>query len=388
MRREYFSSFIRCCLVVIIAAIIWLLPLATFLNLSSASALAASNATKKISSDSSSEQKTVSSERKTEKKSATKADKNKKKSKAATNKAKRQSKAARKRLKRLYGARPSAQSADKFAAVVVDTATGNVLYEKNADALRYPASLTKMMTLYLTFDALKKNKLRLQQEIPVSKKASEQPQTNVNLSAGDRISVDDAIKALVVRSANDVSVVLAEKIGGTTWNFAQLMTQKARDLGMRDTVFRNPNGLPDDGQYTNAYDMARLGIALRRDFPEYYSYFKTERFDFRGITYTTHNRVLLRYDGADGIKTGYIRASGFNLVTSVKKNGHSLVAVIMGGSSGTARDDMMIRLLDRTFAAIDSGKKKNVAGSEESNSDEIIDDKNTAQSASLSAAVN
>lgn len=268
--------------------------------------------------------------------------------------------ATKKRLKKVYGSRPAADQGNKFSAVVVDASTGQVLYEKNAGETRYPASLTKMMTLYLTFDSLKRGKLSLYQQMPISEKAAEQPETNINLVAGHTLGVEDAIKALVVRSGNDASVVLAEQIGGTVWNFSQLMNQKARELGMRDTIFRNPNGLPDDGQYTSAYDMARLGIALRRDFPEYYKYFKTERFDYDGVTYTTHNRVMLRYNGVDGIKTGYIRASGFNLVTSVKKNGYNLVAVVMGGTSGTSRDDMMISLLDRTFADL-STKRNSIA---------------------------
>ncbi len=269
--------------------------------------------------------------------------------------------ANKKRLKKIYNARPSAPDASKYAAVVVDADTGQVLYEKNAADPRYPASLTKMMTLYLTFDAMKRGRMNLGTMMDVSQKAAGQPETNINLSEGDRLSVEDAIEALVVRSGNDASVVLAEHLGGTQWNFAQMMTKKAHELGMRDTIFRNPNGLPDDGQYTSAFDMARLGIALRRDFPEYYKYFKTERFDFRGVTYTTHNRVMLRYDGADGIKTGYIRASGFNLVTSVKKNGYNIVAVVMGGSSATGRDDQMIALLDRTFAELDTKRRSSIA---------------------------
>lgn len=283
--------------------------------------------------------------------------------KQATLKARqKQTASTKKRLKKIYGARPtSAPAGDKFSAVVVDASSGRVLYQKNADEPRYPASLTKMMTLYLTFDALKRGKLRLDQNISVSDKAAGQPETNINLHDGDHITVEEAIEAIVVRSGNDAAVVLAEKLGGTTWSFAQMMTQKARELGMKDTIFRNPNGLPDEGQYTSAFDMARLGIALRRDFPEYYKYFKTERFDFRGVTYTTHNRVMLRYDGVDGIKTGYIRASGFNLVTSVKKDGYNLVAVIMGGTSGTARDDMMISMLDRTFADLATKKNSSVA---------------------------
>ena len=241
----------------------------------------------------------------------------------------------------------------KFAALVVDADTGRVLYEKNAGATRYPASLTKMMTLYLAFDALKKGTLHIGQPLPVSKKAAEQPQTNIALKPGDRLPVKTAIESLVVRSANDSAMVLAEAIGQTQWNFALLMTKKARQLGMKDTVFRNPNGLPDTQQHTTAYDMARLGIALRRDFPEYYHFFSLREFSFNGVNYLTHNRVLEEYDGADGIKTGYIRASGFNLVTSAKRGGHHLVAVIMGGESSGKRDRQMVDLLNRTFAQLE-----------------------------------
>ncbi len=265
----------------------------------------------------------------------------------------------------------SSPSAERFSALVVDANTGRILYEKNAGGIRYPASLTKMMTLYLTFDALKNGKLDMDDTIPVSKKASEQPQTNISLSAGDKLPVKTAIASVVVRSANDSAVALAEALGGTTWNFALMMTQKARALGMKNTVFRNPNGLPDNQQYTTAYDMARLGIALRRDFPEYYHFFKMQSFSYDGVTYPGHNRVMQRYDGVDGIKTGYIRASGFNLVTSVKKDGYNLVAVIMGGSSATSRDDAMINMLDRTFAQLETNDK--MASKDDEASDNLGD---------------
>ncbi|MGE0753533.1 MAG: D-alanyl-D-alanine carboxypeptidase family protein [Alphaproteobacteria bacterium] len=243
------------------------------------------------------------------------------------------------------------------AALVVDADTGRVLYEKNAGATRYPASLTKMMTLYLTFDALKKGKLSLNQQIAVSKKAAAQPATNIKLSVGDRISVEKAIESLVVRSANDSAIVLAEAIGKTEWNFALMMTNKARELGMQSTVFRNPHGLPDDKQYTTAYDMARLAIALRRDFPSYYPYFSLQEMSYNGVNYTSHNKVLKIYPGVDGLKTGYIRASGFNLVTSAKRHGFNLVAVVMGGDSAKERDSEMVGLLDRTFARLNAQKK-------------------------------
>jgi D-alanyl-D-alanine carboxypeptidase len=266
-------------------------------------------------------------------------------------------------------AQPAAQP-DRFSALVVDANTGHVLYEKNADRMRYPASLTKMMTLYLTFDALKKGKLTMSQNLPVSKKAAAQPQTNISLDEGDRLPVKTAIESLVVRSANDASMVLAEAIGGTQWNFALLMTQKARQLGMKNTVFRNPNGLPDPQQHTTAYDMARLGIALRRDFPEYFHYFSKREFSYNGITYPTHNRVMERFSGADGIKTGYIRASGFNLVTSVKRGNHYIVAVVMGGNTANSRDNIMVSMLERTFAQLEQ-KNRSVAGKEKAGLDDV-----------------
>jgi D-alanyl-D-alanine carboxypeptidase len=263
--------------------------------------------------------------------------------------------------KKRYVRKSTRPAPDRFAALVVDANTGRVLYEKNAGNTRYPASLTKMMTLYLTFDALKRGEISMDDALPVSLKAASQPQTNIGLEAGDRLPVRSAIESLVVRSANDSSIVLAEAIGGTEWNFALLMNKKARELGMHNTMFRNPNGLPDNKQHTTAYDMARLAIALRRDFPEYYPFFKLQEFSYGGVSYNTHNHVMERYDGADGVKTGYINASGFNLVTSVRRDGYMLVAVVMGGTSASARDNYMIGLLDRTFADLQS-KKNSVAG--------------------------
>lgn len=253
---------------------------------------------------------------------------------------------------------------DIYSALVVNADTGRVLYEKNAESLRYPASLTKMMTLYLTFDALKHGDLKIDDMLYVSEKAASQPQTNISLEKGDRLPLKTAIESLVVRSANDSATVIAEAIGKTEFNFGLMMTQKARELGMMDTVFRNPSGLPDNKQYTTALDMARLGIALRRDFPEYYHYFKLTSFEHNGVTYPGHNRVMERYPGVDGVKTGFIRASGFNLVTSAQRGGHRIVAVIMGGSTGASRDRQMIALLDMTFKQLaekdssGSGEKK------------------------------
>lgn len=238
---------------------------------------------------------------------------------------------------------------DRSAELVVDADTGRVVYARNAKEVRYPASLTKMMTLYLLFDALKHGEIRMEQELPVSAKAAAQPSTNLSLSAGDTITVRKAIEGLIVRSANDAAMVVAETLGKTEWNFALMMNHKARELGMRHTTFRNPSGLPNPQQRSTAMDLAKLGIALRRDFPEYYKFFSLREFDFNGRTYTTHNRVMARYSGADGLKTGYINSSGFNLVTSARKDGHRVVAVVMGGRTAAARDNTMIELLDRSF---------------------------------------
>jgi D-alanyl-D-alanine carboxypeptidase len=214
-----------------------------------------------------------------------------------------------------------------------------------------------MMTLYLTFDALKHGDLSMDDMLTVSEKASRQPQTNISLERGDKLPVRTAIESVVVRSANDSATVLAEALGRTEFNFALMMTRKARELGMKDTVFRNPSGLPDNKQHTTALDMAKLAIALRRDFPQYYHFFKLTSFEYNGITYPGHNHVMERYPGVDGIKTGYIRASGYNLVTSAEKNGHRIVAVIMGGSTVASRDSQMISLLDKCFSQL-AGKSR------------------------------
>ncbi|MFZ4541335.1 MAG: serine hydrolase [Rickettsiales bacterium] len=242
----------------------------------------------------------------------------------------------------------------RYADIILNPATGEVYHSVDANERRYPASLTKMMTLYMLFEALDQKKTDLDARMDISELAASQPQTNLSLTAGDSISVETAIKALVVRSANDVAIVVGEALGGSVDNFARKMTAKARTLGMKSTVFKNPNGLPNGGQYTTAADMARLGIALKRDFPRYYKYFSTLQFSHDGVTYYTHNRVMLRYAGVDGIKTGFIGLSGFNLVTSVVRGGRPLVGVVMGGSSGRWRDDRMIELLDQSYETIAS----------------------------------
>jgi D-alanyl-D-alanine carboxypeptidase len=237
-------------------------------------------------------------------------------------------------------------------SIVIDPETGQVLSQENPDAITYPASLTKMMTLYLTFEALNAGKLRLDQFLPVSYAAASRAPTKLGLRPGESIAVQDLILGLITRSANDAACVLAEGLAGSEPTFAENMTRKARNLGMTQTVYRNASGLPDPDQYTTARDQAQMAISLYRDFPREYRYFATREFYFRGNTIRNHNHLLDWYEGADGIKTGYIGASGFNLAASAVRNGHRLIGVIMGGPSAGTRDREMAALLDRGFQEV------------------------------------
>lgn len=241
---------------------------------------------------------------------------------------------------------------DKDAALVVDGATGRVLYARNETAQRHPASLTKMMTLYLLFEALKQGKLTMETPLKVSYHASIQKPTKLGLRPGQTIPVDTAIRAIVIRSANDVAVTIAEALGGTESHFAEMMTQKARQLGMRETNFHNASGLPDPLQITTAADLAVLGRHVAYDFPQYFPYFGLAGFKYNNVWYPTHDNLIGRYEGADGIKTGYTGASGFNLVSSVTRGTTHIIAVVMGGRTAVRRDLEMMRLLDQTFARI------------------------------------
>ena len=243
----------------------------------------------------------------------------------------------------------TAQANPRYAAIVVDVESGEVLHGANADETRYPASLTKVMTLYLLFEALERGELRLDSPLPVSAYAASKPASKLHVRAGSTIPVEKAIQALVIRSANDVAVVVAEALGGSEANFARMMTDRARELGMPRTTFRNANGLPDAGQTTTARDMATMSIRVMQDFPQYYHYFSQTRFTWNGQTITGHNRMLGNYPGADGLKTGFIRASGFNLATSAVRDGRRLVSVVMGGFTAASRDTHMADLLDRGF---------------------------------------
>lgn len=247
---------------------------------------------------------------------------------------------------------PASLAAPTYASIVYDVDNAVVLHEANADARTQPASLTKLMTLYMVFAALDADRLTLTQRLPVSAHAARMQPTRLGLRKSQTIGVRDAILALISHSANDAAVVLAEAVGKTESHFAHLMTREAQWLGMVDTSFRNASGLPDRRQHTTARDMLRLGVALMRRFPHYYRLFSTERFTFKGRTYHNHNRLLGRYLGADGIKTGYVRASGFNLVASATRNDHRLVGVVLGGKSAAWRDQHMSGLLDVAFAAL------------------------------------
>jgi D-alanyl-D-alanine carboxypeptidase len=240
----------------------------------------------------------------------------------------------------------------KDAALILDGRTGRTLYARNAEAERHPASLTKMMTLYLLFDSLKKGQTTLNTPIYVSQHAASQYPTKLGLPAGSTLPVDIAIRAIVVLSANDIAVAVAEALGGTESHFAELMTERARELGMRNTFYHNASGLPDDRQITTAVDLGLLARHLAYDFPQYFHYFSLPGFSYRGRIHLGHDNLLGRYAGTDGIKTGYTNASGFNLVSSVVRNGAHIIGVVMGGRSAHRRDMEMVRLLDWTFGQI------------------------------------
>jgi D-alanyl-D-alanine carboxypeptidase len=238
----------------------------------------------------------------------------------------------------------------RYAAIVVDANTGKTLHEANADSLRYPASLTKVMTLYLLFEQLEAGKIKLHSQMRVSEEAASQAPTKLGVKPGQTLEVEDAIKALVTKSANDAAVVVAEALAGSEEAFARQMTRKARALGMNRTVYRNASGLPDDQQVTTAREQALLGIAIRERFPRYYRYFSLAGFSYHGHAMRNHNKLLGRVHGVDGIKTGYTRASGFNLVSSVHRGRRHIVAVVLGGSSGAQRDARMRTLIEGHIA--------------------------------------
>ncbi len=247
------------------------------------------------------------------------------------------------------------------AAIIVDANTNGVLYAQAADVLRSPASLTKIMTLYVLFAYMRAGKVNEDTNFKVTAHSARQAPTKLGLKPGSTIKVRDCIKALVTKSANDAAAVIAENLGGTEANFARIMTQTARNLGMKNTTFRNASGLPNKEQLTTARDMAILAMHVMRDYPEYYGVFESRYFTYKGRKYRNHNRLLFTYKGTDGIKTGYTRGSGFNLTASVHRNNKHLVGVVLGGRTGAQRDAALRSLFDRHWAKAKTGKPKSTS---------------------------
>lgn len=247
----------------------------------------------------------------------------------------------------------------KYASLVIDAHTGQVLYSRNADEPRFPASLTKVMTLYLLFEKLEKGEATLKSRITMTQRGANQPPSKLGLGVGQTITVEDAILALITRSANDVASATGAFIAGSEDNFAVMMTKKARALGMSKTTYKNASGLPNREQLTTARDQATLAMRIREDFPQYYHYFSAEHFTWGKARIRNHNRLLGRYEGVNGLKTGYTNASGFNLTTTVERDDKYLVGVVMGGEKAKSRDDHMIDILDRAFPRAVAMKRGN-----------------------------
>ena len=251
-----------------------------------------------------------------------------------------------------------AQAKQDYAGIVMDAKTGKVLYSHQGTAKRYPASLTKMMTLYMLFEALDSGQASMKTRIRFSNHAASMQPSKLGVKAGSSISVEQAIYALAIKSANDAAAAVGEHLGGSESRFAEMMTAKARSLGMKNTVFKNASGLPNSRQYTTAKDMALLGIALREHYPHYYKYFSTHSFKFGKHSYRNHNRLLGQIRGYDGIKTGYTRASGFNLVSSVEDKNRSIVAVVLGGQTGKSRNAQMAKLIREHLPKASRGRDR------------------------------
>ena len=240
----------------------------------------------------------------------------------------------------------SAEAQASVSSIMIDAQSGEILSENNADELRYPASLTKLMTLYITFDALEKGIIKWEDKFPVSRRAANMSPSKIGVRKGEKIKVGDAVMALIVKSANDCAVVLAEGLGYSEENFAKTMTKVAHELGMKNTTFYNASGLPNKKQKTTARDMALLGAALYHHFPQYYKLFATKKFTYKGRTVYTHNHLLKNFAGADGMKTGFTNAAGYNIVTSAERNGHRVIAVTMGHRMLKQRDKKVASMME------------------------------------------
>lgn len=267
-----------------------------------------------------------------------------------------------------------AYAVEKYAAIVVDANTGETLFARHADAARFPASLTKMMTLYILFEELDAGRMTLSTKLNVSANAAAQAPSKLGVRAGSTIKVEDAIQAMTTKSANDVAVVVAENVGGSVSGFASRMNRTARALGMRSSTWRNPNGLPNAAQHTTARDLVKLAQALQSDFPAYYPYFGVRTFTYRGTRYRNHNRLLGSVEGVDGIKTGYTNASGFNLVTNVRRDGRHIIAVVMGGKTASSRDAHMRDLIATYLPEATRGSRSAPALVADAATEETVDE--------------
>lgn len=245
------------------------------------------------------------------------------------------------------------QADPPYAALVMNAETGDILYARNSQMQRYPASLTKVMTLYILFEAIEDGRVAMDDELYVSRRADLQPASDLGVEEGSTITVHEAIQALAVRSANDVAVVIAEALSDSEWEFARAMTVRAQEMGMTQTRFENASGLPHVRQQTTARDLGILAMRIVQDFPQHMHYFSQRSFTYNDRTWTSHNHLLEDYEGTTGLKTGYIRASGFNLIATVDRDGHSLIGVVIGGRSAARRDTEMERILDLNFARLE-----------------------------------
>jgi D-alanyl-D-alanine carboxypeptidase len=258
-------------------------------------------------------------------------------------------------------ARAEEGCSDVYSLAVFEEESGKIIFEKRAEIYAYPASLAKMMTLYLVFEALENKKLQPEQMLTVSDRGAEIAKVNkystTHLALGEQISVRDLIRAVIVKSFNEAAVTLAEAVSGDEWSFARLMNEKAVELGMNHTSFRNSTGLHAEGQYTTSFDLARLARRIKQDFPKYYYLFSLREFSFRDVEYKTHNHVLVEYDGAEGMKTGFTKASGFNLVSSAKRGDKRLFLALMGCASYQKRDEFVKKILDEAFEKV--GQSRN-----------------------------
>ena len=271
------------------------------------------------------------------------------------------------------------------SSIIIDAESGDILSSFNADERRYPASLTKVMTLYITFDALNKGIIKLNDDLKVSRHAANMAPSRLGLRPGQTIKVKTCIEALIVKSANDCATVLAENLGYSEKNFAQTMTQVAKELGMKNTTFRNANGLPNKAQKTTARDMALLGAAMYHHFPQYYKLFSLKKFTYEGKTIYTHNNILKTFEGADGMKTGFTNAAGFNIITSAQRDGHRVIAVTMGHNTAKERDRHVAKMMDKglkRLALNDRIKDSNMYASLESQ--KVISENKETQTASVS----